>query len=727
MHLQKVYAKKNGKNAWGYVRLGISAGNVGGKGAHMFTFSYENGIIYRMENYCAYVDVFFGCDNVDLPKRKGMAKGWRPIKGLAGNTSPAACLPFGKMSCVAYSGAYPTGYGNCSVNSCRKIPPMFKYHRFCGLSHVHQSGTGFIDFFYNFALTAPSEEGLADAFNPRKILAEEAYPGFYFCKTERENAACTVTGDSAFQVFETKKAHDVFVDFSQNGLSKTQKNKNIFSLYERATCHVEGDTAFCTVSFFGVPVYFAMRSKCRTLPKIWHGAAVVSENAWSAEKFDGAFGVVFKCDKEKTETVLSISYLSEEHALSRLERDFVLSFDEVKKRGCERWNETLSRIEVEGDETDKKIFYSNLYHTLIKPTDVSGERLYGFDGECVTDIATIWDMYKTQFPLLFSVYPEIGKKVIQTMISYREKNKQLPNAYLISSDCTRCDGQARFLTANVFADAFLRGVGDKEEMYRTLKEEYLSDKYRPFREGFGAERTTYAMDLFEGEICLALLAEANGDTAFAEALRHRYEHIDGVFSKKTGLALLGSPYYEGNHVNYSFRLFSDGARRVKNGGGEKKFNRLLDYFFGYRLPFVKYGKFEGFNNESDMEAVFSYQFINRHDRICEIIDASRKYMWALGRGGMPGNNDSGGLSSLYVWNAIGLFPATGQDKYFISLPLFDKVVVHLPQGDLTVTKEGKGIYVREAVLNGKKLTDFTCSVRDVQQGGSLHFVCQEQK
>ena len=40
----------------------------------------------------------------------------------------------------------------------------------------------------------------------------------------------------------------------------------------------------------------------------------------------------------------------------------------------------------------------------------------------------------------------------------------------------------------------------------------------------------------------------------------------------------------------------------------------------------------------------------------EIIDAVMQYQYATGPNGLPGNNDSGALTSWYVLNAIGEFP-----------------------------------------------------------------------
>jgi len=43
-----------------------------------------------------FVNVFHGNGEIDLPKPYGIVNNWKPIKALSGNTSPAACLPFGK-------------------------------------------------------------------------------------------------------------------------------------------------------------------------------------------------------------------------------------------------------------------------------------------------------------------------------------------------------------------------------------------------------------------------------------------------------------------------------------------------------------------------------------------------------------------------------------------------------------------------------------------------------
>ena len=624
-------------------------------------------------------------------------------------------MPFSKMSCCAYSGAYPTGYGNCKVNTHGRIGKMYPYHRFCGFTHIRPSGTGFIDYFYNFALISPSTE-------PQPIQREEGEPGYYSCETAAGVFSCTVTADSAFHHFDfLASSGRVYVDFSQYGLNK--KAPNLSTTYDRARCYLDGDVLLCATSFYNVPIYYAMFSRNALSVALYDGDKIGVEEI-SHDSYVGKFGAIFDFS-ETGETILSISFRSIEHAKELLIRDKERAFKDVRANARRIWNETLSRIDVTGSESDQRLFYTNLYFSLVKPTDVSGEKPYGFDGAAITDIATMWDMYKTELPLLFSVYPEIGEKIIDTMVSFFDAHEFLPNSYLISPEQSLQTGQAKFLSAYVFADALLRGIGDAAEMYRVLRSEYMSDAFAQFRATGAEARTTHTMDIIEGQRCLGLIAEAVGDTEFAKTLYTGYQKIAKVYSPRTGLLWRRSRYYEGNHINYSFRLHSDEQMRISAAGGRQRLLRLLDYFFGYRHPHIGYGKFEGFNNETDMEAPYAYHFIDRHDRISEIIDASRQYMWRCTRGGMPGNNDTGALSSLYVWNAIGLFPVSGQNKMIVGSPLFDEVTINIKDHELHLRKQGKGIYVSALSIDGVNAQRLQCAVSDFMQAENMVFHCVE--
>ena len=63
--------------------------------------------------------------------------------------------------------------------------------------------------------------------------------------------------------------------------------------------------------------------------------------------------------------------------------------------------------------------------------------------------------------------------------------------------------------------------------------------------------------------------------------------------------------------------------------------------------------FEGLCNEPDMETPYSYAFAGRADRVQEVVTAVKTYSYGPGRGGLAGNDDSGGEAAWYVNQFIG--------------------------------------------------------------------------
>jgi len=127
-----------------------------------------------------------------------------------------------------------------------------------------------------------------------------------------------------------------------------------------------------------------------------------------------------------------------------------------------------------------------------------------------------------------------------------------------------------------------------------------------------------------------------------------------------------------------------------------------------------------------METPYAYYYADRHDRVCQVISDGLTSMFAEGKGGLPGNNDSGGLSSLYMWNAMGIFPVSGQDLMLIGSPRMTRSVMHMANGkDFAIRREGKGIYVKKAVLNGRPLEKMSFAASEMMQGGELVLTMSE--
>ena len=102
-------------------------------------------------------------------------------------------------------------------------------------------------------------------------------------------------------------------------------------------------------------------------------------------------------------------------------------------------------------------------------------------------------------------------------------------------------------------------------------------------------------------------------------------------------------------------------------------------------------------------------------------------MFTTGRGGVPGNNDSGGLCSCYLWNALGVFPVSGQNLMIVGSPRVREARMALASGKtFTIRKQGEGIYVKDAAFNGARLDEMAISARDMMAGGELVVIMTEK-
>jgi putative alpha-1,2-mannosidase len=275
-------------------------------------------------------------------------------------------------------------------------------------------------------------------------------------------------------------------------------------------------------------------------------------------------------------------------------------------------------------------------------------------------------------------------------------------------------------------------------MYADLRRTYGED----YLERGVAHPVSHTLDLAYGYHCTARIARHLGDDELASRFDALADGWRGAYDADTGL-LIDSTYYEGGPWNYSFRLLHDMAGRIELAGGEDAFIGLLDRFFGFGAEPVKQlgeppfgdaiaagyalGRFEGLNNEPDMEAPYAYHYAGRPDRTADVVHAIVHQQFSTGRGGLPGNDDSGGLSSWYLWASLGLFPVAGQSVFLVSTPAFEHARLAVAGGELLIETDGftqpgrdtPAQHVRAATFRGEPLERSWLSGCEVQGGGVL--------
>lgn len=691
-----------------------------------------------MKDYCKYVNVFYGNGETDRFITEGIASKWFYIKAQCGNTNPHAVLPFGKMSVGAYSGGYPTGYGTHYPNSCGGIRKISDVMKIRGFSHLHQSGVGGIGYYYNYAIVTPYYNNLSEIYHYSEITNERATPGYYSCNFNGVSCEFTVTNSVAYHKYKFKNNGKIAVDFSNDGLCKIFGERYFGVVKNGQIKLIDNKTATFSGEFSGVKLYFAVKIDAKNVfASMFNGETLIDGLKFNTKNLTNGYGVTFSFEDSDAEIKLAYSTVSEVNALSDISTCNA-KFLTVKECAYGTWNYFLSKIDVEtNNEKLKEKFYSNLYHSIIKPVYLEGESLYGVENGVLTDVATFWDTYKTVFPLIFLLYNQMGENVIKFIKNISEKSGKLPCS-LGLSNIFKCEEQAKMLAVYVMLDAYRYGYknADVSSIENVFKTELKRDDYKEFLSSGYFERYTHILDVTDACFNIAEITSDENVKNLGLSIAKNWENaydIGGLMSEK-------SQYYEGDKYTYSFRLQKNMQERINLVGGVNNFEKLLDDFFGFNKESVtqirkieayeeidskKYHRFEGFNNECDMETPYAYIYVNNHDKLCEIINACVNKSYGYGVGGLPGNNDSGGLSSCFIFNALGIFPISGNDTYLIGTPSFNKVTIKLFNGKtLTITAENKNdanYLVDSVFVNGVKVKDYAVSVSDIVNGGTIAF------
>jgi len=672
-----------------------------------------------------YVDPFLGNDTTRLPSPEGIASHWWCAKPPVGNTHPGATLPFGMVSICAYSGAYVTGYGQNNVSLTGDVPEkLFDRHEIVGLAHFQQSGTGRIRQYYNYFLTTPLVgEGLDGLGRRYSLVNEQARPGFYSGEFKESNvsfkATCTRRTAIHHYAFPSSVTGKVAIDFSAGGLliegMKAYPEKGKAKFINPTTCQGR-------VIIEGIPFFF--RLECTTPIKssgFWEDRKILEGvGAYKAKKEAKSqklpFGAWFEAMSpgDAIEVRIGFSLHCKERPGEAVGLNRHLTFEAVASEADSKWESILSKIHVEGGTDElREIFYSAFYHSTIKPANFTDENPFsGEPGPFFFDLSTLWDLYKTQLPLLMTLWPQLGADFVSFLVDVAKREGAFPISYLMDNAPERFSKQATGLCHMILNDAHMRGIqGDWDSVLRLLWKTSLrgrGGKFSEFSRNHVVHPLSHTLDLAFANWCIAQMAKRLGDQIIYDGSIPLAYHWPNAFDKKTGLLRENSDYYEGENWNYSFRFIHDMVGRIKLAGGEERFVELLDQFFGFKEP--AHGQtvhsFEGLNNEPDMEAPYAYIWAGRHDRTAEVVRSVMRYQFATGKGGLPGNDDSGGLSSWYVWSAIGLFPVTGLPIMLIGSPVFDSASLKLYGGDFRViaqNQSAKNYYVQKAWLNGNPL------------------------
>lgn len=484
----------------------------------------------------------------------------------------------------------------------------------------------------------------------------------------------------------------------------------------------------------------------------------------------GAFAGFKTEDGDLIQVKIAVSFKSTENAANFLAREIpAWNMERVREDARKKWNDRLSRIKINDlDEERMKIFYSSLYQTMRMPRDRTGDNPHwDSDMPYWDDHNCIWDTWKTVFPLHTLINESVVRDNVLAFIDRYEHNGQVLDAFLAGNDRVYqwktvelpyyFHNQGGDNVDNVIADAFVKNVKgvDWEKAYGVVK--FQAEKMRtnaylindrgwiPFRTYEYAFDCSRTMEFAYNDFCAAQMAKGLNKQVDYERYLQRSgkwtnlwndsheslgfygfinpKRMDGswVNYKATKDRVENSPgsfdrsFYEGSSWVYSYNAPHDMHKLVELMGGKEKYVE--------RLQFAMKNDLIEMENEPSFLIPFSFIYAGRPDLTSYWVNKnSGKYTVK----NFPGDEDSGGMGSWYVFAKLGIFPVAGQDIYLISGPLCPSITLSRENGkNLVIEAENfskENIYVQSAFLNNLPLNRAWIKHSEIQNGAILKFV-----
>ena len=482
----------------------------------------------------------------------------------------------------------------------------------------------------------------------------------------------------------------------------------------------------------------------------------------------------FSFDEGEPLTVkVAISAVDAAGAIRNLEAEAAGSFDEIASMAAQEWDKALGRFEVEGTDSEKTMFYTSVYHTLINPSvymDVDG-KYRGVDGnihqaEGFTNytVFSLWDTYRAEHPFLGLLWPEENSDMIKSMVEHWKQNAvgMLPVWSLMGNENWCMSG---YHAVPVLADAIVKGTykGSAEEalaaMTATSKVRiyeglgfYMDHGFVPLDESGTAASTTLEYSYDDWTIHAAALkagASEIADEYGRRAMNYanvydpsigyaRPRYSDGSFKKDFDIdQTYGEGFIEGNSRNFSFHVPQDVKGVMELMGGEKAFLGKLENLFAMDLDPKYYEDNEDIEkeclvggyvhgNEPSQHVPYLFAWTSKPWLTQYWVREIMNRMYREGIDGLGGNDDCGQMSAWYLFSAMGFYPVCpGTDQYVLGAPYLPYIRITLPGGKkLEIKADGvsdRNRYVKRVKINGKPLDRRYVTHEEILDGGVWEF------
>ncbi len=706
-----------------------------------------------------------------------------------GTCNPGAVCPNGMMAVV------PFNVMGSDANAYDKDARWWSapYERtnsfFTGFAHGALSGVGCPDM--GALLTMATAGPLTVDYREygSTCADETASPGYYAATLSkygiRAEATATLRTSVERYTFSAEQGHIIL------NLGEGLTNESGAMLRRVSDTEIEGSKllgTFCYNPQKVFPVYFVLRvSKQPSQSGYWkkqrpmtgveaewtpnngtyklyteYGRELAGDDVGYWFTFDGL------TDGEQVEVRMGISYVSIENARCNLDAEQAAgeTFDTIRDRARQRWNDDLGRIRISGGtDAQKTVFYTALYHTLIHPnllSDTNGEYpLMERSGETgIADgdrytVFSLWDTYRNVHQLLTLVYPERQLAMVRSMVDMSCEWGWLPKWELYGRETFTMEGDPAI---PVIVDTWRKGLRDFDidAAYEAMKrsattpgaanpmrpdiDPYIEKGYIPLGyfagDASGDNSVSHALEYYVADNALAWMAEERNDRDFAAELRRRaagwknyYSPESGTLRPITAKGKFLTPFdprrgenfepapgfHEGSAWNYTFYVSHDVEGLARTMGGRRKFVDKLQRVFDDGL----------YDPANEPDIAYAYLFSRFRGEEWRTQREVRRLLdehFTTAADGIPGNDDTGTMSAWAVFSMLGFYPdCPGEPYYTLTTPVFDRAEIGTGRGTLTIERRGEGMYIRRMTLGGRPLTKYRLSHDELLNGGKLTF------
>ena len=646
-----------------------------------------------------------------------------------GNTYPAVCMPWGMNFWTPQTGKMGDGWTY-----------TYTADKLRGFKQTHQPSPWINDY---GQFTIMPETGETPIFDEEKRAswfshkAEVATPYYY--------RAYLADYDVVTEIAPTERAAIMRITFPE---SKSYVVVDAFDKgsYVKIMPKERMIVGYTTKNSGGVPHNFKNYFVMKFDKDFTYTAAVADGRINTADvkaECNHAGGIVgFKTTRgEQVNVRIASSFISEEQALENLKELGSDSFDEVKARGRNTWNDVLGRIEVKSDDIDHlRTFYSCLYRSVLFPRSFYEKNAKGeivhyspYNGEVLpgymfTDTG-FWDTFRCLFPLLNVMYPSMNEKMQAGLVNAYKESGFLPE--WASPGHRGC--MVGNNSASIVADAYLCGLKnyDAETLWQAVVhgasavhptvsstgrlgyEYYNKLGYVPYDVKIN-ENVARTLEYAYDDWCIYEFGKALGKSKKElEPFRKRAFNYRNVFDSESKLMRgrlkngkfqspfsplkWGDAFTEGNAWHYTWSVFHDPAGLIQLMGGKQTFNNMLDSVFNVpplfddsyygsviheirEMQIMNMGNY-AHGNQPVQHMIYLYGYSGEPWKTQYWIRQTMQRMYNANPDGYCGDEDNGQTSAWYVFSAMGFYPVCpGAGEYVLGAPYFDEMTLHLENG-----------------------------------------------